>query len=1477
MKIQQYVMTYLLGIFGSAFLLLLFAIPASAQLPGQRINPNVVLLLDSGSGMNWIKVVDIADNPEADTRMDDAVKACAKMNDVSPTFQSTAWQTFMEATLGSMPPEYKHCFYEAPQMRPYLHHDTISGLTETDEALVERMRELTIEYWEYSKTPHLRLINCYDPRESGNRGDWNDEYHQCIGPTADLDASLGEWIEYRGGIRYWCQKEIDGIKNYYPNINGDDVCFNMHPKALDRNTDGILERYRSLARFSLMTFDNLPSPTDEEALAFPDVSNSVDALHRSGWDFLDDREWYITKYEQPASGSLAARQWNAGIKGPYPQAVGRMVPLSSDFENSNQDIRHVLDTVEPVHCSFDAAMFDDAGEYLFNSPESRPAYNNGSDLFFNCRPKLAIFVTDGIQTDALEFPQSYCDQNSNAPKPPWDSTAPLTPYDCPFNSTSKEVDEMFRVVENMSALPWADVHPMYLVVIGLNMKDKEDAEPNRCDGIPTWVTSTLGKTPYCAPPGDDCIMLEEVDMADCTEGNATYIDAFVTPRQYLNILALKGWPDGTGDFPYTSYLDLNSGGKFRQPPWRTDSTLGLENPWCSGTGNESRCGGELNDGLGNGALFVDSYEDLAEVLDMVMQSISFNDVATRTELTSTNNVGAKTAGDEKKAQQYVFNTGYQATSGEPWGGFLFRQGYKCAQTDADASGGAVGTPYPLHEKIEPSTRKIWVVDPTKDVTYSGDDFINGKQDVLVEFSDSVVTDCVLGVPSCTPASTLYAAEVAKHLYGTIEPRKSKPLGDIYNSTPAILSPPTERIPYPSYHEFRSLKHKAEDEATDGTANSVRQPYLYVGTNDGILHSFNTWKDDASYSTLRAEGWGFVPSPLLSNTGLQFPVRAIPTYDVNGVPDGYTVETMDVESGFQHTFGVDAPPVAADVLVYKSGGTNEKKYWRSLVVGGLGKGGYGYYALDVTKKPEDQPSLRWELSPTLFGVNTGDAASETALAEMGMGLTRPELAYVYIDYATPEATSVEKEHQAAIAILPGGYKNTESGGLEVSTGVYIVRLSDGLLLRYLRTDIDADLKYPNSPMFDSQLFESADVAVQARAKTAQLIGQPIVPNGIKTGKVADEAYIGDDRGRIWRIDMSSKNPDDWSLEVFFDTLLAEHFPYRDCLNATADSPGANPACCDPKSVNVSAPCAQGDISGFAVDGLWGIDSCSGGTCRNPAYPFPRIPMLAPPTIVQDKERNNVLLFGTGQIDGLETLDHHRIFSVTVEPTISVTADNEGTASDNEAASALTRSDPEINWWLGEKYSSFPLGKHSGASGLAQIESSMFPVTASDKTHIYPDTAPGVFDYFGLGEKLLGRVHVFNEVAYFTSFTPLQTDSLDACSTGGSKIWGVSFNDGSDAIFPTLPDPTGVSTNKFPYYERQGQVLTGLRIVRRPACQGVEGFTLMVQKAQPSAATASPPGSVDNAAPITSESIAIDLPPKGVTRVGIDSWSIVMGGR
>ncbi len=1354
MRYKRQIVTLIAGLAA-----VLLSSAASAQVTGELVNPNVMLVVDSSGSMDWLS--DHSDDATAAWR--DAAEAC----EAQDPNRRTAWQKLLDVMLGSVPSDEYRCMIEEPPIRPALQSDTIGG------DVLENISE-----FRESPRSHFRAVACASD-------DWNSDYQQCIGGT--LDPTEGE-PHAQGKNVIWCRDEDWDAVN--------EVCYDLHPLAHPRRTNGILERYSSLVRFGLATYDSLPAPAAEGLLDLPD-------RHDGLWNYGPSRKWRCKEWyygeQGPDLSDYPACTWNSGIRGNDANAVGRMVPISSDMASTNHAVRHVLETTEPLYCSSMGSMLDDVGFYFDRHPDVQPAGDGGNDRYFWCRPKLVIFISDGQPTPGFEFPQDYCDLGGEAPPDPAETISPSTIYRCPWNSSKREAEELFGLIDP------AEADPVLLVVIGFNVPEVD-----------------------CGTDPDNCIQVH-------TDGT------LVSPQTFLDEMAFAGWPDVAN---------------VESPPWRAP----YPDDFSVGDDSEDNCPTSVC-GSG-GALFVDTPEQLSAVLDMVIGSLTTS-VVTRTEVATTDQTSEAlnlTAYADKQVAQYEFNSAYETSAGLPWKGYLYRQGFEC---DDGSGGGAVSDPDPLHEWLDAqASRTIYTAPPDNlplpdDYPASIKTQPQGLDNVLTRVEDTTaLDDCDFGgpvLPETEPdpyalcsASNDVQTEVVKHLYGeTGSERSHHRLADIYNSTPTILGPPMERLLTQSYQAYKSAELPGESDKR----MVERTPHLFVGTNDGLLHAIDVWAESAGDTV---ETWGYVPTTLLDSIREQYPISWEMNKDGMGNYTSYTIET---EGQYQHIFGVDGSPLVADARLYRKAGMDpeeEVKLWRSVVLGSLGQGGRGYYALDVTN-PSREPSFRWEISPDSAANNppgppenpedpTADPSEPQTFDGMGIPVSRPALAYTFIETTIPGEGSTASAYEVATAILPGGYWNDGSHGAETSTGAYIVRLADGKLIRYLdptnADDICPDPEAPSVPIHDPM--------------TAQLVGEPAVPQRAGATLVAKEAYLGDDRGRLWRIDLSGEDPqEDWCIEMYFDTLLTTHFPYRDCIeNECPQTPEE-----------------------YSADDCYAVDCCTGidGYCQDEDYPFPRIPIVTAPTVTQNRDRDNIIIFGTGQIDGLDVLDHHRVFSITDR----IRYDVSGQRSYHE--------EPEINWWLGEE---MPVDTMSADGGVEVDEQEQEMLD----THVwFDDDGSPDFEFFNLGEKLLGDVVVFAETAYFTTFVPTDPDSLNACESGGSRIWGVHYSkrEGDNGGWES-----GITENDFgkmgsgggdagvdggsgggyaPFVEYPGELISGVRVVRRPACTGEPTFQLVAQRVNetPGSHTSPPPGQPK----VQSISIPIEQGSIGFTTVYIDSWSLV----
>ena len=220
-------------------------------------------------------------------------------------------------------------------------------------------------------------------------------------------------------------------------------------------------------------------------------------------------------------------------------------------------------------------------------------------------------------------------------------------------------------------------------------------------------------------------------------------------------------------------------------------------------------------------------------------------------------------------------------------------------------------------------------------------------------SNSAITQSLLGVTSSTERD--HAIDYARGIdvldedkdNNTTEDRSWK-LGDIFHSTPVLITAPVLALNDSSYQTFK-------------TAQASRTKILLAGANDGMLHAFR--ESDG------VELWAFIPPDLLDN-----------------------IKNLDSTSG-DHLFYVDASPIAADIKV---GST-----WKTIVVFGLRRGGKSYYALDITDTTN--PSFMWSFTDTKMG----ETWSEPAIGKVKIGTADKYVMFVGGGYDTAKNNETGK--------------------------------------------------------------------------------------------------------------------------------------------------------------------------------------------------------------------------------------------------------------------------------------------------------------------------------------------------------------------------------------------------------------------------------------------------------------------------------------
>ena len=278
------------------------------------------------------------------------------------------------------------------------------------------------------------------------------------------------------------------------------------------------------------------------------------------------------------------------------------------------------------------------------------------------------------------------------------------------------------------------------------------------------------------------------------------------------------------------------------------------------------------------------------------------------------------------------------------------------------------------------------------------------------------------------------------------------LGDIVHSDPQYIPPPGPPLFfYPDNLETVSY-------STFKTTYASRVNMLVFGGNDGMVHILNA---DTGRELL-----AYVPSMLF-----------------NKLPDL-------TNPGYSHQFYVDQPVSVTDVF-YNGG-------WHTLAVGGLGKGGQGLYALDITNPAAFTEAnaaniVRWEFTDS----------------DLGYTYTKPRV--------------IKMNNDKWMVAFGNGYNSTEADGSASTSGDAILYLIDaekggqgtGSVLKKLST---------HTGMAEDPLCAPSCSPGQGRANRLT----DVVAVDKNLDFKADILYAGDLFGNVWKFDVSSSNTNSWKV-------------------------------------------------------------------------------------------------------------------------------------------------------------------------------------------------------------------------------------------------------------------------------------------------------------------------------------------------------------
>lgn len=313
----------------------------------------------------------------------------------------------------------------------------------------------------------------------------------------------------------------------------------------------------------------------------------------------------------------------------------------------------------------------------------------------------------------------------------------------------------------------------------------------------------------------------------------------------------------------------------------------------------------------------------------------------------------------------------------------------------------------------------------------------------------------------TPPGTSDGANVVAYLRGdrslegTSYRTRAHLLGDIINAEPLVVREPFAHYADTCYATAVTGKCVTSFK----TDQASRTRIVYQGANDGMLHAFN--------AASGAEEWAYIPNLLMSN-----------------------LNNLSRKTGFVHKYYVDGTPTSVDVDFSNTDGVtgNPNPSWKTILVGGLNKGGRGYYALDITAPAAADESaaaqkVLWEFP--------NSATTATVKNNTGYSYGKPVI--------------VKTAGKGWVALVTSGYNNGADTGGDGHGYLFVLNARTGDLIKAMDTG------------------EGLSTDPSGLAQITAYVENSDIDNTVSY------VYGGDLKGNVWRFDLTATNPNSWNVK------------------------------------------------------------------------------------------------------------------------------------------------------------------------------------------------------------------------------------------------------------------------------------------------------------------------------------------------------------
>ena len=335
--------------------------------------------------------------------------------------------------------------------------------------------------------------------------------------------------------------------------------------------------------------------------------------------------------------------------------------------------------------------------------------------------------------------------------------------------------------------------------------------------------------------------------------------------------------------------------------------------------------------------------------------------------------------------------------------------------------------------------------------------------------------------------------------GTVYRSRTSVLGDIVNSDPIFAGAGN----FDYYNLEKDSGEATYDDYLFGTTEDWqkgnRTDMIYVGANDGMLHALLGDGNTATGCTVgsgNCEGeeiFAYIPKAVYPN-----------------------LQSL-TSTSYSHKFFVNNTPVQADAHIDFGDGEGER--WGTALVGTLGAGGKGIFALDISDP------LNFTTTSVLWDLDEND----TDMADLGYTFSKPSIVKL--------RGNNNAANNSWAVVVGNGYESTNGKAV-----LYILGLKTGEVIWKKEVETTSGINGLSTP-----------IAVDTTGN-----------------RKVDTIYAGDLLGNLWEFDVSSNDINDWDVANYDGTTPVPLF------TACTDDP-----CTDPQPITSKPQVVRGESGGVMV--------------------------------------------------------------------------------------------------------------------------------------------------------------------------------------------------------------------------------------------------------------------------------------------------------